>query len=53
MLPASIGLTGLELFAMGAFKSTIGHRNWAISGLESLVLGALAAAAAFAAASVV
>lgn len=45
-------LTAAELFAMGAAKATLGHRSCAITGLESLLLGGLAAAAAWLAASV-
>ena len=44
-------LTALELFAMGASKSALSHRHWAATGLESLLLGGLAAAAAWLAAS--
>lgn len=41
-------LTGLTLFALGALKVRITERNWLRSGLEMLVVGGIAAAAAYA-----
>jgi VIT1/CCC1 family predicted Fe2+/Mn2+ transporter len=43
----SIALTGLTLFVLGALKSRITRRNWLYSGAETLVVGGLAAAAAY------
>ena len=40
-------LTGATLFALGAIKVRITGRNWLRSGLETLAVGGLAAAAAF------
>ena len=55
MLPAlqtatfliSCVLTGLTLFTLGALKVRITTRNWLTSGLEMLIVGGLAAAAAY------
>lgn len=41
------GCTGLTLFALGAVKTRITGRNWFKSGLETLLVGGLAAAAAY------
>ncbi len=40
-------LTGLTLFALGALKVRITGRNWLLGGLETLLVGGVAAAAAF------
>ncbi len=40
-------LTGLTLFALGALKVRITERNWFISGLEMLMVGGIAATAAY------
>ena len=40
-------LTGLTLFALGAFKVRITERNWFVSGLEMLLVGGIAATAAY------
>ncbi|CZR00107.1 VIT1/CCC1 transporter family protein [Trichococcus collinsii] len=40
-------LTGVTLFILGALKSRITHSNWLRSGLEMLVIGGLAAVAAY------
>ncbi len=40
-------LTGLTLFGLGAQKVRITNRNWFVSGLEMLLLGGVAAAAAY------
>ena len=40
-------LTGLTLFTLGAVKVRITGRNWILSGLETAVVGGVAAAAAF------
>lgn len=45
-LIASI-LTGLTLFALGALKVRITAKNWFISGLEMLIVGGIAAIAAY------
>jgi len=40
-------LTGLTLFLLGALKVRITERNWIRSGAEMLLVGGLAAAAAY------
>ena len=40
-------LTGLTLFVLGAQKVRITAKNWFVSGIEMLVLGGIAAAAAY------
>jgi len=40
-------LTGLTLFALGAMKVRITERNWLYAGLEMLIVGGIAAAAAY------
>jgi VIT1/CCC1 family predicted Fe2+/Mn2+ transporter len=40
--------TGVTLFALGAMKSRLTGRNWFKSGLEMLLVGGIAAAAAYA-----
>lgn len=40
-------LTALTLFALGALKVRITGRNWFKSGLEMLLVGGVAAAAAY------
>jgi VIT1/CCC1 family predicted Fe2+/Mn2+ transporter len=46
--PASIALVGVTLFALGAAKTKITGRPWLASGLETLVVGGITAAAAWA-----
>lgn len=46
-LIASILLSLISIFFMGAGKSVITHRNWVKSGLEMLIIGALAAGSAY------
>jgi len=41
-------LTAITLFALGAIKVRITGKNWFKSGLETLLVGGLAAAAAYA-----
>ena len=43
---ASCGMTAVMLFALGALKVRITGRHWLRSGLEMLLVGGLAAAAA-------
>jgi len=45
--PLSIGLTALTLFGLGALKTIITGRRWYISGLEMLIVGSVAALAAY------
>lgn len=45
-LVASI-LTGVTLFVLGAIKSSITHSKWIKSGLEMLIIGGVAAIAAY------
>jgi len=40
-------LTGLTLFGLGAQKVRITDKNWFVSGMEMLILGGVAAAAAY------
>jgi len=40
-------LTGLTLFALGAMKVRITERNWLYAGMEMLIVGGIAAAAAY------
>ena len=40
-------LTGVTLFVLGAIKVRITGRNWFLSGLETLIIGGVAAAAAY------
>jgi VIT1/CCC1 family predicted Fe2+/Mn2+ transporter len=40
-------LTALTLFVLGALKVRITERNWFLSGIEMLIVGGLAAAAAY------
>jgi VIT1/CCC1 family predicted Fe2+/Mn2+ transporter len=47
--PVAVGLTLVSLFAAGAAKTVMTGRPWLRSGLESCAIGALAAAATFAA----
>jgi VIT1/CCC1 family predicted Fe2+/Mn2+ transporter len=44
---ASLVLSGLALFGLGAAKVLITERNWLRSGLEMLVVGGLAAGVAY------
>lgn len=44
---ASCGMTAVTLFALGAVKVRITGRHWLKSGLEMLLVGGLAAAAAY------
>jgi len=46
-LTASILLSLISLFFMGAGKSIITHRSWVKSGMEMLIIGALAASSAY------
>lgn len=46
--PVSIGLVGVTLFALGAAKTRVTGRPWLASGLETLVVGGITAAAAWA-----
>jgi vacuolar iron transporter family protein len=45
-LAASI-LTGLTLFTLGALKTRFTGRSWLISGIEMLLVGGIAASAAY------
>jgi len=45
--PLSCALTGAALFTLGALKTRLTLRSWWQSGLEMLVVGGIAAAAAF------
>lgn len=45
--PTACVLTGLTLFTLGAFKVKITDKNWFLSGIEMLVVGSIAAAAAY------
>ena len=47
-LPAAIGLTGVALFSVGASRSFVTRRGFLRSGVEMLLVGALAAVVAFA-----
>jgi len=47
-LPISIGLSGIALFALGAAKVYVTRRNWFHSGLETMLIGALAGGVAYA-----
>jgi VIT1/CCC1 family predicted Fe2+/Mn2+ transporter len=40
-------LTGISLFTLGALKTTLTLRRWWVSGLEMLLVGGVAAAAAY------
>jgi VIT1/CCC1 family predicted Fe2+/Mn2+ transporter len=40
-------LTALTLFALGAFKTRLTGRSWLGSGMEMLLVGGIAAVAAF------
>lgn len=42
------GLTAVTLFALGALKSRVTERSWIASGVETLLVGGIAAAVAFA-----
>jgi VIT1/CCC1 family predicted Fe2+/Mn2+ transporter len=44
---AACVLTGLTLFTLGAVKVRVTGRNWLMSGLETLAVGGVAAAAAY------
>ncbi len=46
--PASLGLSAVALFALGAAKVRVTGRSWLRSGLEMLVVGGLAAGVAYA-----
>ncbi len=45
--PTASGCTAVTLFALGALKVKITGRNWMVSGLEMLLVGGIAAAAAY------
>jgi VIT1/CCC1 family predicted Fe2+/Mn2+ transporter len=40
-------LTGITLFALGALKTRVTGKNWTYSGFEMLIIGGLAASAAY------
>jgi VIT1/CCC1 family predicted Fe2+/Mn2+ transporter len=46
--PASIALVGVTLFTLGAVKTKVTGRPWLGSGIETLVVGGITAAAAWA-----
>jgi VIT1/CCC1 family predicted Fe2+/Mn2+ transporter len=46
--PVAVGLTLATLFAVGSSRAAVTHLGWARSGLEMLLVGALAAAVAYA-----
>jgi len=45
--PLACGLTGATLFGLGAFKTSITGKSWFVSGLEMLLVGGIAAVAAY------
>ena len=45
--PLACGLTGATLFGLGALKTSITGKNWFISGIEMLLVGGIAAVAAY------
>ena len=45
--PISIAVTAATLFTLGALKVRITDKNWFLSGLEMLIVGGIAAAAAY------
>ncbi len=45
--PTACGFTAVTLFALGALKVKITGRSWIVSGLEMLLVGGIAAAAAY------
>lgn len=45
--PLACVLTAMTLFALGSLKVKITERNWLLSGLETLLVGGLAALAAY------
>lgn len=45
--PIACVLTGMTLFGLGAFKTTITGKNWIKSGTEMLLVGGIAAVAAY------
>jgi VIT1/CCC1 family predicted Fe2+/Mn2+ transporter len=45
--PVAVVLTLSTLFAVGASRSLVTHLGWVRSGLEMLLIGALAAAVAY------
>jgi VIT1/CCC1 family predicted Fe2+/Mn2+ transporter len=45
--PTASGCTAVTLFALGALKVKVTGRNWIVSGLEMLLVGGIAAAAAY------
>jgi VIT1/CCC1 family predicted Fe2+/Mn2+ transporter len=47
MFALSSVLTGLTLFILGALKTKVTGKNWIVSGLEMLLVGGLAASAAY------
>jgi VIT1/CCC1 family predicted Fe2+/Mn2+ transporter len=48
LFPASIAFTGLTFFGVGASRSLVTDRHWAVNGLEMFVVGMAAAAVAYA-----
>jgi len=47
MFLASVLAAGIVLFAVGSLRTVVTRARWMISGLEMLLIGALAAAAAY------
>ena len=45
--PLACGLTGATLFGLGALKTSITGKNWFVSGIEMLLVGGIAAIAAY------
>ena len=45
--PVSIGTTAFALFLVGSSRSIVTRKNWFLSGLEMLVIGSVAAIAAY------
>jgi VIT1/CCC1 family predicted Fe2+/Mn2+ transporter len=45
--PLACGLTGATLFGLGALKTSITGKNWFVSGIEMLLVGGIAAVAAY------
>lgn len=47
LFPVSVAFTGLTFFVVGASRSFVTARNWAVNGGEMFAVGMLAAAVAF------
>lgn len=45
--PLACGLTGATLFGLGALKTSITGKSWIVSGFEMLLVGGIAAVAAY------